>query len=144
MNESLQTFASPVALLIGATLFAILFSVILTALRRAEVFPPGAGLMLAICSSLLAVIGIMRTFGHVQEPTGSSDSSWMDTLLLPYTAMRIAMLLVLLLIFLRKVVSGADKVPRPPKRQIRADSPSSADAEYEHGHSNSRSRLAKK
>jgi len=33
MNESLQTFASPVILLIGAALFAILFTVILTTLR---------------------------------------------------------------------------------------------------------------
>lgn len=141
MNESLQTFASPVILLIGAALFAILFTVILTTLRRVEVFPTGVSFTLAICASLLAVLGTMRTFGDVGRPAKNAvGGSWMDTLLLPYTAMGIAMLLVLLLC---RVVSGAEKVPRCPKRQIRAESRESIGAEHEHRHGDGNARLAK-
>ncbi len=112
MNESLQTSASPVILLIGAAIFAILFTVILTTLRRAEVFPASASVTPAICASLLAVMGIMRTFRHAEEATGSPCSSWMDVILLPNTAMGISIPLVLLVPLLCKLVSKGDKPTR--------------------------------
>lgn len=123
MNESLQTLASPVVLLIGATMFVILFTVILTTLGRAEVFPDVVNVTLAICASLLAVTGILRTFGHAEQTARNPGTSWVDPLLLPYTAMSIAMLLVLLLLIVRKVVSGRDRTSGAPKQHIRRESP---------------------
>jgi hypothetical protein len=103
-------------LLIGATLFVILFTVLLTTLRRVEPFPPGANVTLAFCASLLAVIGIMRTFSDIGRPAKNAvGGSWMDTLLLPYTGMGIAMLLVLLLLLLARLPSRTDE----PLRRIR-------------------------
>jgi hypothetical protein len=115
MAVPLLTELSPLVLLIGATLFAILFAVILTTLSRAQAFPRGASVTLAMCSSLLAVIGIIRTFAHAEETTGSSGSSWMEVILLPYTAMGIAMLLVLLLLLLARLPSRTQE----PLRRIR-------------------------
>jgi len=85
MNGPVQSFASPIILLIAATLFAILFTFILTALRRAKVFPPAATVTLALCTSLLAVIGIMQTFGGDCGAEPSSHTSSLDVLLLPYS-----------------------------------------------------------
>ena len=108
MKGFLLAFCSPGVLLIGAAIFVILVTVILTTLRRAGIFPPGATLTLAICASLLAVIGIIRTFGTAgQTREGSAATSWLDFMLLPYTAMGISMLLVLLLLLLGRATAGA-------------------------------------
>ena len=116
MNESVQSFTSPMVLLIAATLFAILFAVILTTLKRAKVFPPTATATLAFCASLLALIGILRTFDGAQSGTGgATQSGGLHALLLPYRAMGISILLVLLLLFLRNVLPGRGMAVRPPK-----------------------------
>lgn len=112
MDGSLPALPSPVALLIGVAIFVLLLVVILATLRRADVFPPGVNVTLAICASLLAVIGIMRTFGGVGgTPEGSGTTSWLDFILLPYTAIAIAMLFVLLLLLLGRLASRTRKAP---------------------------------
>ena len=107
MNESMQPFTDLAVPLISATVFAILFTVILTTLRRAEVFPAGANVTLAICASLLAVIGILGMFDDVgRPPKDAIGGSWIDALLLPYTAMGVAILLLILLLLIGKVLSA--------------------------------------
>jgi len=118
-RQALQS--SPGILPIGAAIFIVLFTVILTTLRRAEPFPRGANVTLAICASLLAMIGMLRTFGQVGETAKNSGGTWLDFILLPYTAMAIAMLLVLLLLLLDRLVSRKKKAldrtkPRFPDR----------------------------
>ena len=56
-------------MLVVAAMLAILFTVILTTLRRADLFPAGANITLAVCASLLAVVGILRTFGGAANGT---------------------------------------------------------------------------
>jgi tellurite resistance protein TehA-like permease len=144
MNETVQTFLSPVALLIRATLFAILFTVILTTLRRAKFFPPRASFTLAICASLLAVIGILRALAGTENgATNASNGSLPDALLLPYTAMGIAMPLVLLLLLLRNVISGRGRALRRANRHIRSRNRQSSDAEHKHRQGDAEDQLAK-
>ena len=144
MNEPVQTCASPVVLLVGATVFAILFAVILTVLRRAKVFPPRASFTLAICASLLAVIGILRALAGTENgATNASDGSLPDALLLPYTAMGIAVLLVLLLLLLRNVISGRGRALRRANRHIRSQNRQSSDGEHEHRQGDAEDQLAK-
>ena len=137
MNESLQPFASPMDLPIGATLFAVLLTVILTTLRRAGMFSPGASLVLAICASLLAVIGIVCAFSPAEDGTEAGrNGNGLDALLLPYTAMGIAILLVLSLLLVRKLFSAKGKAFRRPKQQIRAKARRFGGTDYENRRSN--------
>ena len=110
MEGFLLAQSSPGILLVGAAMFVILFTVILTALRRARILPSPASVILAICASLLAVIGIVRTFSvPASPPSAQRTERWFDLILLPYAAMGVAMLLVLLLFrlaFPRKKASG--------------------------------------
>ena len=76
----------------------------------------------------------MRTFGR--GPSGPNDSEgrgWLDFILLPYTAMAIAMLLVLLLLFLRRIVPARKQTLRRPKQDACQEFPEHAAARDERG-----------
>ena len=95
-------------LLPTAAIFVILYAIILATLRKARLFSGKSETLVAVCVSLLAVIGIIRTFGGAERSHESSEGGrLLDLLLLSYTAMAISMLLVLLLLILGKVVSRA-------------------------------------
>ncbi len=90
--------------------------------------------VLAICVSLLAITGIARTYAGKGRPSEKSgSSSWLDFILLPYTATGIAMLLVVLLLYLRKAVSGSQRFLRRPEGQLRLESPARPSAGGMHG-----------
>jgi hypothetical protein len=94
----------------GAMIFAILFTVILTTLRRVEAFPAGASVTLAAWASLLPVVGIVQTFGvPTNETEALKNSTGLNVLLLPYTVMGVAVLRLLLLLLLGKTLSGREK-----------------------------------
>ena len=58
------------------------------------------------------MIGMLRTFGGArQTPEGSATTSWLAFILVPYTAMGISMLLVLLLLLLRRLASVTGNAP---------------------------------
>ena len=77
----------------------------------------GVNVTLAICVSLLAVMGITQRFSpSTSDPGVSKRGGWLDFILLPYSAMAIAMLLVLLLLLLRRIVPGGRKALRRLKR----------------------------
>jgi tellurite resistance protein TehA-like permease len=103
MEQSLGSLSSAVALLAGAAIWTILFVVILGVLKRACLFPRWARNVLAVCASLLSVIGMSRIFsGGPGRSDGAGRENLLEFLLLPYAAMGIAMLLVLLLLLLRR------------------------------------------
>jgi len=91
-------------LLIGVAIWAILFVVILEVLKKASPFSGWTCYVLAACVSLLSVTGMHRMLaGH---PAGGESHGREDPfgfLLLPYAAMGIATLIVLLLLFLQKL-----------------------------------------
>ena len=104
--ESLNTaFSTGTGLAIGAAVWLILFVVIREALKRALPFSGWTTDVIAVCASLLSVIGMHRMLAGA--PSHSPDTDEKDPfgfLLLPYAAMGIAMLIVLLLLFLRRML----------------------------------------
>ena len=107
MEQSMSSFTGTVALLVAGAIWAILFVAVLGALKKASLLPGWARYVLVTCASLLSVIGMSRIFsGGPGRSLVADRESPLEFLLLPYAAMGIAMLLVLLLLFLRKFVSG--------------------------------------
>lgn len=107
MQQSMSGLTGAVALLVAAAIWAILFVVILEVLKRACLFQRCARYVLAVCASLLSVIGMSRIFvGGLRRSARAGRGGLFEFLLLPYAAMGTAMLLVLLLPLLRKVVSA--------------------------------------
>ena len=105
MNDLISLLSSGIGLLIGVAIWAILFVVILEVLKKASPFSGWATYVIAVCVSLLSVIGMHRMLAGA--PSHSPDTDEKDPfgfLLLPYAAMGIAMLIVLLLLFLRRML----------------------------------------
>jgi tellurite resistance protein TehA-like permease len=121
MEQSLGSLTGAVGLLAGAAIWAILFVVILGALKRASLFSGPATYVVAACASLLSVIGMSRIFsGGPGRSAGAGKENLLEFLLLPYAAMGIAMLLVLLLLLLRKRRPDRER-PRHPSEPIFGD-----------------------
>ena len=65
-------------------------------------------MIVAMCASLLSVIGLFRFFGvgevtyNVSENNGSQDTN-LDIILIPYASLAIAILVMLFLLFLSKI-----------------------------------------
>ena len=107
MQQSMSGLTGAVGLLVAAVISVILFVAILGVLKKAPLFSCWARYVLAVCASLLSVIGMSRIFvGATGRSGGAGRERLLEFLLLPYTAMGIAILLVLLLLLLRKVVSA--------------------------------------
>ena len=105
MDSLSNVLSTGMGLLIGIAIWAILFVVILEVLKKASPFSDWATYVIAVCVSLLSVIGMHRML--VGVPSHSPDTDEKDPfgfLLLPYAAMGIAMLIVLLLLFLRRIL----------------------------------------
>ena len=109
-------FLTGVEMLVLAIIFVILYPVILVALRKMGPFPPMAQHVLAICVSLLAVIGFTQLLKG-SENTGKSG--WLDFVLLPYIALAVALLLALLIGLVARALSRGPRdreVEEPPKQ----------------------------
>ena len=102
--QSLASVVSPViGLMVGAAIWVVLFTVILEVLKKASPFAGWTCYVMAACISLLSVIAMFRMLGGAaprSEPARDRDP--LGFLLLPYAAMGISMLVLLLLAFLRK------------------------------------------
>lgn len=101
MDSLIKSLSSGIELLIGIAIWAILFAVILEVLKKASPFEGWTRYVLAACVSLLSVIGMHRMLAR--RPAEGGDQGGIDPfsfLLVPYAAMGIAMLIVLLLLFL--------------------------------------------
>ena len=104
MEMATQTLSSPASWIIAAAIWAILFVVIWETLKDASIFSGPATFVVSVAASLLAVIGM---FGQFSRAPGQSDGSpggdAAEFVLLPYAAMGIAMLAVLLLVLLARL-----------------------------------------
>ena len=106
MDAVSNVFSTGIGLLVGVAIWAILFVVILEVLKKASPFSDWATYVIAVCVSLLSVIGMHRMLsGASSHSAGTDEKDPFGFLLLPYAAMGIAMLLVLLLLFLRRTLS---------------------------------------
>ena len=106
MQEFFKPYADPLVLLPIAAMFVIVFAVVLTSLKRANFFPHGTSVVVAICVSVLAMYGVDRTVVRL--------------IVIPYTGMGIAMLVslaVLLLAMWLTILFRATKRVAPPRRE---------------------------
>jgi cytochrome bd-type quinol oxidase subunit 1 len=85
-------------ILIAAPVFIILLITILQPVKQALHFSITKSVILSVCVSALAIIGLNS---HFRNSTG--------VLLLPYTAMAICILLILLLSFISKMAGRSTK-----------------------------------
>jgi uncharacterized membrane protein len=107
-------------LALGA-IFVLVFAVTCRAVNRMPLFGDRDGWITAACVAALSVIGLVRFFGssgHVTSPAGESrkGGSLLDFVLLPYVALAISIVLVLLLLALGKWWSGKSAMPWSPRR----------------------------
>ena len=85
-------------------IFIILLIVITKTLQQTKFFSDQTALILAICVSLLSVMGLVQQFGgigndgDVIENVDNVERNSLDFLLIPYTAMALSILLMLLLL----------------------------------------------
>ena len=107
MEPLIDAFAGIVGLIVGAAIWAVLFVVILHVLKEASPFTGWTRYVIAACVSLLSVIAMFRMFGGAApRPEVARNRDPVGFLLLPYAAMGISMLILLLLTFFRKRASA--------------------------------------
>jgi hypothetical protein len=106
-----------------ATVFVLLFAVIWNTLKRSSIFPENICLVLAVCVSLLCIIGLFNPgqtkaklmtgnkFFIKDSPTtqpieltdqAKPDKKKINFILLPYAALAISILFALILLMLQK------------------------------------------
>ncbi len=105
-----------------AAIFVLVFAVTCRALRGTPLFGDRDGWITAVCVAALSVIGLLRFFGspgHATSRTGEPQKgdSLLDFVLLPYVALAISIVFVLLLSFLGKW--GPRRIALPWRRQTR-------------------------
>ena len=128
---------SDLGLLVGATIFVVLYVVTNAALKsQLQGLPETARRILAVCVPLLAVLGMFH-FVSAPADTPSSrphEKSAVGFILLPYAAMGISILLILLFLFFRRFLGGDRESHRgdssPTSRREELDD-SSTDTEAE-------------
>jgi ABC-type uncharacterized transport system permease subunit len=107
--------------LCGLPISVILFVTISTALKQASLFGRNASVV-ALCTTLLCMIGMSRTFlpAHVtKDLSGRSNPMGVDFVLLPYATLGIAILLVLLLLARSNRLTRKGKLHKAAKDLVR-------------------------
>ncbi len=95
-----------ILLLSGVAIFTILFVIIHKTLKQMSIFQGPTTVLVAICVSLLSVIGLSRFFVIADvacKTTENRHGITLDFILLPYTALALAIFLVLLLLFVNRI-----------------------------------------
>jgi len=116
MNEVISTISGPVLLGVFAALWGIIFLVVWQVLRENGLFGKRIAAAVAMCVSLLAVVGIYQIFFAAKagkDASGSSGQTGVGLVLLPYTVLGIAILVLLLLVFLTKLARGYERKNLP-------------------------------
>jgi hypothetical protein len=112
--------------IISLAIGTVLCIVIQRALAEASMFSRGVCWLLSFCVTSLCLIGLIRHVDPVLRPEAPQDhpaspsiSPMLDVLLLPYAALALAMLVLLILGFLRRCWQRAetrDQLPSSPSR----------------------------
>jgi len=106
MEKSIFALHEFILLLSGVAIFTILFVIIHRILKQMSIFQGPTAVIVAICVSLLSVIGLSRFFVIADvacKTTENRRDITLDFILLPYTALALAIILVLLLSFVNRL-----------------------------------------
>ena len=111
MNTSAINTMNLLGVVLGIIIFLILFPIILKSLRCMPFFQGRTSIFTAGCVTLLSILGLFRFLAVPGEPASKSnpDRISFDFILLPYAAMALAILLILLLMRIRKVFDLSQK-----------------------------------
>jgi|GEM_PF-803833 Flp pilus assembly protein TadB len=106
MNAISSSAAASMVMLCAVPVFVILFLMILRTLRHMPLFDGNDPVVLAVCITLLCMVGLHQAFvqsASAEAAPADGAQRPLDFLLLPYTAMALAMLLAFCLLLLLKV-----------------------------------------
>ena len=122
MEKPVAIAISPLGIVISTVAWAILFAVILDVLKRRSPFEGWTVYVIALCVSLLSVIGIFRFPGPLpNEGAPRNQDEPFTFLLLPYAAMGISMLIVLLLRVFTRIRAKGDETAPGDRQRMAAD-----------------------
>lgn len=115
------------ATLVLAVVFLIVFVVTYQALQKTKLMENPGAFVLAGCVALLSVLGLPRLTAvsppmSSQDRVVAGDNGWIDFVLLPYGALAVALVLVILLAWLSRLLQqhGGRKAIAPgPRRSER-------------------------
>ncbi len=105
MERSIFVLHEFILFLSGVAIFTILFVIIHKTLKQMSIFQGPTTVLVAICVSLLSVIGLSRFFVIADvtcKTTANRRDITLDFIFLPYTALALAIILVLLLLFISR------------------------------------------
>ena len=108
MEKSASTLQEITLLMCGTIIFVLLFVTILNVLKQTSIFRGATAVVIAICVSLLSVIGLSQFFVITEvscetEVNCHSFNFDLDFILLPYVALALSVLLILLFRFMRRI-----------------------------------------
>ncbi len=106
MERSIFILHEFILLLSATVIFTIIFVIIHKTLKQMSIFQGSTTVVVAICVSLLSVIGLSRFFVIADvacKTTENRRDISLDFILLPYTALALAIILVLLLLFVNRL-----------------------------------------
>jgi len=113
MQEPIHIVSGGLAVLALVAVFTIVLVVAYRVLKEMSFFGRTGNWVVACCVALLSVVGCVRSFGGSEPSTGSSGrptgtNAPFDFILLPYVALPIAIISVLLLSFVLKLLGRGD------------------------------------
>ena len=106
MERSIFVLHEFILFLSATVIFTIIFVIIHKTLKQMSIFQSPTTVLVAICVSLLSVIGLSRFFVITDvacKTTANRHDITLDFILLPYTALAFAIILVLILSFVSRI-----------------------------------------
>jgi ABC-type uncharacterized transport system permease subunit len=125
MKESIHIFPQLLLFLCCVATFTILFVITLKILKQYSIFKGMTAVILALCISLLSVIGLSRLFVVADVTCEAAENTYkidftIGIILLPYTALGLAILFVILFRFVvRKFWNRRNESPKEIPRRMR-------------------------
>jgi uncharacterized membrane protein len=112
---------TPIAIAALAGIFIIVLVCSQRALKQIPLFCDGPTWVLAFCVALLSIVGLVQFFGSPEQPARSGGEpkepgGLLDFVLLPYVALALSILFVLLLRTLGKWSPNKSATPREVRR----------------------------
>ena len=119
MGTSISSPLDAVVTVVLIAMFVIVFVVARGALKEVPLFSGAGSGIVAFCTAVLAVMGLLRFLGSPNQGMRTERTSGggiFDFILLPYATLAIAILLVLLLLALSKVRPSKNQTPWKQQR----------------------------
>jgi len=119
MGTSISSPLDTVVTVVLIAMFVIVFVVARGALKQMPLFGDAGSWPVALCTAVLAVMGLLRFLGPPDPSTRTERTPGggiFDLILLPYATLAIAILLVLFLLALSKVRPSTNQTPWKQRR----------------------------